>query len=97
MSGRGKKNHQSNLQYAATADRLNGVCRSPRRYFNKVGQSILLIGALPVEDLACVVKQLDKKEQAKKWFQLASCMELSGCRDESVTYYQSTSLIQMWM
>eukprot|EP01121_Diplochlamys_sp_Union-15-3_P016936 TRINITY_DN5866_c0_g2_i1.p1 TRINITY_DN5866_c0_g2~~TRINITY_DN5866_c0_g2_i1.p1 ORF type:complete len:260 (-),score=32.59 TRINITY_DN5866_c0_g2_i1:152-931(-) len=35
-----------------------------------------------------VVRHLDKKEQAKKWFQLASCLELSGCYNESVVYYQ---------
>eukprot|EP00026_Physarum_polycephalum_P014885 Phypoly_transcript_15451.p1 GENE.Phypoly_transcript_15451~~Phypoly_transcript_15451.p1 ORF type:complete len:255 (+),score=41.94 Phypoly_transcript_15451:103-867(+) len=34
------------------------------------------------------VQHLDKKEQAKKWFQLACKLELSGCVNECVAYYQ---------
>lgn len=34
------------------------------------------------------VRHLDRGEQAKRWFQLASGMELSGCVNESVPYYQ---------
>jgi len=35
-----------------------------------------------------IVKHLDRTEQAKKWFRLASCLELSGCTSGSVPYYQ---------
>lgn len=43
-----------------------------------------------VEGISAVasVANLDNKEQAKRWFQLASAMELSGCVNESVVYYQ---------
>jgi hypothetical protein len=34
------------------------------------------------------VHHLDPKEQAKKWFDFASRMELSGCHHESVAYYK---------
>ena len=37
------------------------------------------------EDL---VKNLPATEQAKKWFQLASAVELSGYHNESIVYYQ---------
>ena len=34
------------------------------------------------------IQHLDKSEQAQRWFDFASSMELSGCHNESVTYYQ---------
>lgn len=34
------------------------------------------------------IRHLDKKEQAKRWFQLASKLELSGYVNECVAYYK---------
>jgi tetratricopeptide (TPR) repeat protein len=34
------------------------------------------------------LKYLDKKQQAKKWFDLGAAVELSGYQDESLAYYK---------
>lgn len=35
-----------------------------------------------------IVKGMEKKEQAKEWFRLASAVELSGRSNDSIVYYQ---------
>jgi len=37
------------------------------------------------------VRHLSTHEQAQEWFKLASCLELSGCVDASVPYYQKAN------
>jgi len=37
------------------------------------------------------IRHLNPHEQAREWFKLASCLELSGCVDASVPYYQKAN------
>ncbi len=75
----------SGIKYALRCDILYKV-------FNYTFFSIFLLFFKRVSgDITEIMKELDNRQQAQRWYQLASAMELSGLASESIPYYKKAN------